>query len=157
MSKEIKILRFTGDLITTMFAGKNLWRLASNVRCAIYTEKDGVLRYAMHPGFPTNMRSGSHIIDPIIPKFTRNNAYNLAILVHDFNYTVYSAGKPPVSRLLADQLLKQMALLSGELGSFRAALMYRALRIGGGSAYNEQNTGDYRGAEEFMEFRWDAK
>jgi hypothetical protein len=153
----LRVLKFSGDLITTMFAGKDLWRLASKVLCAIHTEKDGVLRYTMHPGFPTNMRSGSHVIDSIIPKFTNNNLYNLAILVHDFNYTCYKDGEPPVSRLLADQLLKQMALLSGEIGSFKAALMYSALRIGGGSAYNSQNTGDYKGAEEFMEFRIDAK
>jgi hypothetical protein len=152
-----KVIKFSGDLITTVFAGKDLWRLASKVQCKVFTEKDGVYRYTMHPGFPTNMRSGSHAIDSIIPKFTSNNLYNLAILVHDFNYTCYKDGTPPVSRLMADQMLRQMAVLSGEIGSFKAALMYRALRIGGGSAYNEQNTGDYKGAEEFMEFRWDDK
>jgi hypothetical protein len=156
MSKEIKVLQFTGSFISTIFAGEDLWRLSNTVNCVVTTD-EGKLRYTMHSGFPTNMRSGSHVIDPLIPKFTGNNRYNLAILVHDFNYTCYKDGKPPVSRLVADQLLRQMAAISGELGSFRAALMYRALRIGGGSAYNGQNEGPYKGAEEFMEFRWDAK
>jgi hypothetical protein len=156
MSKEIKVRRFDGTQIITEFAGEDLWRLAATVHCVVCTD-EGKLQYIMHPGFPTNMRSGSHIIDPIIPKFTKNNRYNLAILVHDFNYTCYKDGSPPVSRIVADQLLRQMAVMSGELGSFRAALMYRALRIGGGPAYNGQNEGPYKGAEEFMEFRWDAK
>jgi hypothetical protein len=156
MAKEIKVEKFHGSVIKTEFAGKDLWRIADKAMCNVYTD-EGVLKYTIYPGFPTNMRSGSHIIDPIIPKFTKNNAYNLAILIHDFNYTVYRNGTPPVSRLLADQILRQMAMLSGELGGFRAALMYRALRIGGGSAYSSQNTGDYEGAEKFMEFAWEAR
>jgi len=32
--------------------------------------------------------------------------------------------------------------------------MYRALRIGGGSAYDSENTGDYKDAGKYMGFEW---
>jgi DNA integrity scanning protein DisA with diadenylate cyclase activity len=108
----------------------------------------------MHPSFPTDMRSGSHAIDFIIPKFTGNNLYNLAILVHDFNYTRNRDGGHYLSRLLSDQLLREMARVSGELNVLQRALMYRAVRMFGGSAYEEENTGAYEGAGWLMEFRW---
>jgi len=154
----IKVNKFTGNEIETNFAGKNdLYRIAIDVSAKVYLENDGCLEYNILRGFPTNMRSGSHIIDPIIPKFTGNNLYNLAILIHDFNYTKLSDGTNATSREMADEMLRQMVILSGQLGSFRAALMYRALRIGGGSAYNEYNKGDYANASKYMKFYWRDK
>lgn len=147
----IKVNSFIGSQIITEFAGTDLWRLSTQVSVNVSTN-EGKLCYTMLPGFPTNMRSGSHLIDWLIPKFTKNNKYNLALLCHDFAYTKLANGENPLSRELADELLRQMCILSGELGSFRAALMHRALRIGGGSAYNEENKGEYAEAGEFMKF-----
>ena len=134
-----------------------MWRLAKRVDCVAKTAEDGVFEFTMLPGFPTNMRSGSHAIDFIIPKFTSNNLYNLAILVHDFNYTKNRHGGHYLSRLLSDQLLAEMSRFSGALNALKRALMYRALRLFGGSAYESENAGEYAGAENFMEFRWSDK
>jgi len=147
----IKVKDFSGSQIVTEFAGVDLWRLKNNVRVEVFTN-EGTLVYTMEPGFPTNMRSGSHCIDWLIPKFTGNNKYNLAILCHDFAYTKNRDGGNYLSRELADELLRQMVIMSGELGTFRAGIMHKALRLGGGAAYECENKGDYAGAGEFMRF-----
>ncbi|GBU23825.1 hypothetical protein R83H12_00443 [Fibrobacteria bacterium R8-3-H12] len=152
----IKVNKFLGSHIKTEFASHDMYRLSGPVYVEVYTS-EGRLCYSMKPGFPTNMRSGSHAIDWLIPKFTGNNKYNLALLCHDFAYTKLPNGENPLSRELADELLRQMCILSGELGSFRAAIMHRALRLCGGSAYECENAGDYAGAEEFMRFEWRDK
>ena len=154
---DVKVLEFAGSQIETKFSGGDLWRLVKQVDCVVKTEKDGVLKFTMRPGFPTNMRSGSHAIDFIIPKFNDNNLYNLAILVHDFNYTKNRYGENYLSRLLSDQLLREMIRISGTLNVLKRALMYRSLRLFGNSAYESENTGEYAGAENFMEFRWSDK
>jgi len=149
----IKVSYFKGPQIVTEFAGVDLWKLKSEVEVKVFTN-EGTLVYTMKPGFLTNMRSGSHLIDWLIPKFTKNNDYNLALLCHDFAYTKLPDGTNPISRELADEMLRQMVILSGELGSFRAGIMYRALRVGGGSAYECENAGEYKGAGEYMRFEW---
>jgi len=152
----LKVLDFIGSNIITEFAGQDLYRLKAQVSVSVCTN-EGKLTYNMYAGFPTNMRSGSHLIDFIIPKFTKNNKYNLALLCHDFAYTQSKFQYGILSRKLADELLRQMVVLSGELGEFRAGIMYRALRIGGGYAYDSENKGDYAGAEDYMDFRWEDK
>jgi len=149
--KKIEVYNFTGSPIITEFAGVDLWKLKEEVSVSVYTN-EGILVYTMKSGFPTNMRSGSHLIDFIIPKFTKNNRYNLALLCHDFAYTKLPDGTNPISRELADELLRQMVILSGELGTFRAWLMHKALRVGGGSAYECENRDEYAGAGELMKF-----
>jgi hypothetical protein len=156
MTSDVEVLEFAGTQIETKFAGEDLWRLAKRVDCAVKT-RDGVLKFTMRPGFPTNMRSGSHAIDFIIPKFNDNNLYNLAILVHDFNYTKNRHGENYLSRLFSDQLLREMIRISGTLNALKRALMYRTLRLFGNSAYESKNTGEYAGAENFMEFGWSHK
>jgi len=118
----IKVYDFTGSQIATEFAGKDLYRVKNLVKADVRTS-EGTLHYTVKPGFPTNMRSGSHLIDWLIPKFTGNNRYNLALLCHDFAYTKLPDGNNPISRELADELLRQMAILSGELGSVKAAII----------------------------------
>jgi len=152
----IKIKKFIGSNIYTEFAGVDLYRLKEPVYVEVSTN-EGNLCYYMKPGFPTNMRSGSHAIDWLIPKFTHNNQYNLALLCHDFAYTRNRLDDHYISRELADELLRQMCILSGELGSIRAAIMYRALRIGGNAAYESMNEGFYKGAENFTNFLWKDK
>jgi len=153
----IKVNKFLGSKIKTDFAGQDLYQLEEPVYVEVNTN-EGNLCYYMKPGFITNMRSGSHAIDWLIPKFTSNNRYNLALLCHDFAYTKNKFGGHYIEdRKLADELLRQMCILSGELGSIRAAIMYRALRIGGGSAFEEDNTGPYKGVENYMNFLWKDK
>ncbi|MCL1956201.1 MAG: hypothetical protein FWF63_02660 [Fibromonadales bacterium] len=152
----IKVNSFTGSPIITEFAGVDLWRLSKPVYVEVLTN-EGKLCYTMHIGFPTNMRSGSHLIDFLIPKFTKNNKYNLALLCHDFAYTKLPNGENPLLRDEADELLRQMVIMSGELGSLKAGLMYKALRIGGASAYEAENKGDYADAGTLMKFERLAK
>ncbi|MCL2281780.1 MAG: DUF1353 domain-containing protein [Fibromonadales bacterium] len=116
-----------------------------------------MLRYALRSGFLTNMRSGSHAIDWAIPKFTENKKYNWALIIHDANYTWDRFGGHHLSRLAADQLLREMARVSKTLNVVQRLLMYNALRVFGGSAYDEPNTGVYAGAENYMDFSWGAK
>jgi hypothetical protein len=79
------------------------------------------------------------------------------LLLYDFAYTKNKIGCNYISRELADELLRQMCVMSGELGAARAAIMHRALRIVGGAAYEEPNIGEYKGAENLMNFMWTAK
>jgi len=152
----LEVYNFIGSQIETVFAGQDLWQLSKPVSVAVATS-EGKYVYNMSPGFPTNMRSGCHVIDSIIPKFTGNNKYNLAILCHDFAYTKLPNGENPVPRDIADEMLRQMCIISGELGRVRAAIMYRALRIGGGSAYECENKGAYKDAGKYMSFRLEAR
>jgi len=152
----IKVNDFSGSQIVTTFAGKDLWMLEKPVYVEVKTN-EGKLLYYMQIGFPTDMRSGSHIIDAIIPKFTANNKYNLALLCHDFAYTKNKDGGNYLSRELADNLLRQMCILSGEIGQMRAAVMHRAVRLFGREAYDGPNTGVYAGAEDLMNFYWKPK
>lgn len=152
----IKISKFLGSRIKTEFAGVDMYRLAEPVYVEVCTN-EGKLLYWMAPGFPTNMRSGSHLIDFLIPKFTNNRMYNLALLCHDFAYTWNRLEEHYLSRELADELLRQMCILSGELGYMRASIMHKALRLGGGLAYNAPNTGIYKDAGQFMNFHWKDK
>jgi len=152
----IKVNRFKGSHIYTEFAGIDLYRLKEPVYVEVGTN-EGTLLYWMQPGFPTDMRSGSHLIDWLIPKFTENNQYNLALLCHDFAYTWNRVEDHCLSRSLADEILRQMCILSGEIGRVRAAIMHRALRIGGGFAYKAENSGHYKGAEKLMNFYWKDK
>ncbi|MDR2593937.1 MAG: DUF1353 domain-containing protein [Fibromonadaceae bacterium] len=147
----IKVNNFWGYQIITEFAGVDLWRLSKAVYVEVITN-EGKLCYTMDIGFPTNMRSGSHLIDFLIPKFTQNNLYNLALLCHDFAYTKLPNGENPIPRAEADELLRQMVIMSGVLGRFKAWLMYKVLRLFGQSAYDSENTGEYAGAEELMKF-----
>ena len=149
----IEVLSFSGTQIETEFAGEGLWRLADDVKCEVKTD-EGVLRYKIFKGFVTNMRSGASCIDCIIPKFTGNNRYNLAILCHDFAYTQNMFNEHFLSRKLADNLLKQMAVKSGEIGSAKAAIMHRAVRMFGGGAYDEENSGVYENNGFCMGFEW---
>jgi hypothetical protein len=153
---SIKVIEYDGSPIKTEFAGNGIYRLASQVNCRVETN-EGALHYFMFPGFPTDMRSGSHVIDFIIPKFTSNNNYNLAILCHDFAYTRNKDGGHYISRLLSDQLLREMTKLSGTLNAVQRSLMYNAVRLFGSSAYESQNTGAWTDAQKFMSFRWKVK
>jgi hypothetical protein len=153
---KIEVKKFIGSKIITEFAGQDLWFLSNSVYAEVLTS-EGSLCYYMLPGFPTNMRSGSHLIDFLIPKFTGNNRYNLALLCHDFAYTKMADGSNPVSRELADELLRQMCVMSGEIGTIRAAIMHKALRLGGKGAYERENSGEYADAGNYMRFLWKAK
>jgi hypothetical protein len=152
----MKLISFEGNQIITEFLRQGYFRLAAPVSLRVKTDA-GLLAYEFSPGFVTDLRSGSNAINGIIPKWAANNRYNLAIICHDFNYTRMASGHCALSRKEADDLLRQMAVMSGELGSIRAGLMHSALRLFGSSAYDGENKAPYDGIEEFMSFRWHDK
>jgi len=152
----MKVLHFKGDPIITEFAGEDLYRVVKTTSCTVWTDV-GVLRYTIHAGFITDMRSGSHAIDWIIPKFTNNIYYNWAILIHDANYTLDKDGNHNLNRETADLLLREMTRVSKTLNALQRFLMYNALRLFGNSAYKGANTGVYTGMENYMNFEWSAK
>jgi hypothetical protein len=152
----IKVRDFIGSQINTDFAGKDLYVLTSELRVDVFTD-EGALHYTMKPGFLTNMRSGGHCIDWFIPKFTGNKLYNLAIICHDFAYTKLPSGQNPISKELADELLRQMVIMSGQLSRAKAYVMWKILDALGASSYESENTGDYAGIEKYMEFEWSHK
>jgi len=152
----IKVKKFIGSQINTDFAGKDLYVLTSELDVDVFTD-EGTLHYKMKPGFLTNMRSGGHCIDWFIPKFTGNKLYNLAIICHDFAYTKLPSGENPISKELADELLRQMVIMSGQLSRQKAYVMWKMLDKLGAPAYESENTGDYAGIEKYMEFKWEHK
>jgi len=149
----IKVIDFNGSQIETKFAGVDLYRLTNPVYAEVLTN-EGKLCYTIDIGFPTNMRSGAHYIDWLIPKFTGNHKYNLALLCHDFAYTKLPDGNNPITKDVADELLRQMVIMSGQLGRGRARIMYEFVSKLGGSAYSSENTGEYANAGEYMAFKW---
>lgn len=150
----MKVNNFSTTAIDVMFAGEDLYRLSCDVCVSIWTD-EGLIEWELKTGFPTNMRSGSHVIDGIIPKFSKNQKYNAALLCHDAAYTKCDKdGNNYLSKNLADEMLRQMVVLSREVGTFKANLMFKMLKWFGNSAYDCPNEGQYAGAEKYMKFYW---
>jgi len=154
---SIKVISFYGDKIKTEFVKERFYKLAEPVLIAINTS-EGVYRWELEAGFVTDMRSGAGIIDAVIPQFTGNNQYNLAILAHDAGYTQDQDGNHYLSKDLADEFLYQMAFMSGELGKFRAKLMWAAVRTPlGNKAYYAPCEDIYKDQHKYMRLTIGAK
>lgn len=137
----MKVLSYYGSPIKVIFGGKDYWRLENPVDIEVKTD-EGVYRWHLKAGYPTNMRSGSDLINSIIPKFSGNNNYNLAILLHDANYSKNEDGHQYVSKAMADDFLIQMTKVSGTLSAFKRGLVSAALKMFGGCAYYGENSWD---------------
>jgi len=70
---------------------------------------------------------------------------------------LHTRGTSLVATTCLAQRLRQMVIMSGELGRARARVMYEFVSKFGASAYESENTGDYAGAEKLMHFRRRAK
>lgn len=151
-----KILSVTASKIEVEFFRNGLWRLSKLFKCEVYTD-EGVLRFYADAGFITDMRSGSDAINAIIPKFTGNNIYNSAILVHDMNYTVLPNQEHLVSKDLADDLLANMAIYSGEIGKVKAGIMKCAVKLAGDSAYYAPDEPPYNENGKMISLKWSAR
>ena len=93
-----------------------------------FVTDDGTWKLRNKPAWLTDLRSGSSCIDCIIPKMG-NPVYVAGILLHD---TAFS-GK--MSFDLANEMLRQCMILSGEVGPFRAGLAKKAVCMFGRSHY----------------------
>jgi hypothetical protein len=150
--------------------GNNLWELASDVVVAVHKPAGRGWRFKLLKGFITNLRSGSDLINPVIPRMG-NEAKTISYILHDALYTWHDFGGYRdhwLSKQNADDLLKamlrkcneyikaeiaacelagngkQIKLLKGELLSgFKIWAIHKAVSLFGGKAYTEPNEPPY--------------
>ena len=100
------------------------WKLTDDYHVDFITD-GGVWKLRNKPNWITDLRSGcGDVINIIAPKWG-NSEYTATVLMHD---TAWSGW---MSRQLSNELLKQGMILSGEIGSFRGALVYNAVQCFG--------------------------
>lgn len=104
------------------------WQLSADFKVDFHTD-DGVWRLHNKTGWLTDLRSGCDAINIIAPKWG-NEEYTASVLAHD---TAYSGW---LSFNLANDLLAQGMVLSGQIGSFRAGLVKLSLDTFGRSHYS---------------------
>ena len=104
--------------------GRGTWRLLADFR---YLSDVAMQQFTVPQGFVTDFASVPRI--PLVFDWLGDRG-NLAATLHDW---LYSA--KPVSRELADAILKEALLVQG-VGHIEAAAIYLGVRIGGASHYN---------------------
>jgi hypothetical protein len=138
------ITDFTFSPYTLEPIANNLWRLADNVNIRINMPAGKGYKYRIQSGFVTNLRSGSDLINPLIPRMG-DEALTLSYILHDANYTWIASSHQDyhyMARDTADNLLIDMLAFCG-MGKIRRSLIHTALSLFGGSAYKEENSGPY--------------
>ena len=145
------IIRSTPTDLFWAVKGDSLWKLAAPAFISIQSESvPGLLIYRLRPGYITDFRSGSSLINPVIPQ-VGSPAIALAWLVHDINYHGY------LSRDVADQLLYDM-LVEGGMSKIKAWVVYQSVRAFGGSHYSnlEDDQGCIYNAnrDRYIRFEW---
>lgn len=128
-----------------------LFRLADFYDADFVTD-EGVWRLRNKAGWITDLRSGTSAINYIIPKWG-NEKYNATIALHD---TAFSGW---MSFELANELLYQGMILSGQIGSFRAGLAKNMVSLFGRSGYRnmyEELPSPYTNVRQFESLKlWD--
>lgn len=105
------------------------WVLVSPYYAKFITD-EGVYHLHLKEGWVTDKRSGSAIIDPIIPKWSSNYKYQACIAGHDCSYSGW------LSKKLADELFIHQGLYkSGEVGMLKSGLAYYSVSAFGNSGY----------------------
>lgn len=134
--------------------GNRLYRLAEDLTISIHTN-EGVLVFHFRKGFVTNFRSGGMLVDGIIDQLG-NVWMQAAYLCHDAAYTPCQACgmEHPISRELADEVLKGMLLFAG-MSKFKASLVYNSVRVFGSGAYEDDDELTESNSKLFS-FRWNA-
>jgi hypothetical protein len=127
------------------------WRLKSNYQVIAITD-EGNLHFNMSAGWVTDLRSGSRILDTVVPKYG-NKAYDATILLHDMSYSGW------VSKDVADELLYQGMILSG-ISKIRAKLAWQAVHTFGNGGYyslDDAMPEPYTNNRSFEKFTWSLK
>ncbi|MEE0937744.1 MAG: hypothetical protein UIG52_06905 [Bacteroidales bacterium] len=116
----------------------------------------GVFTFAFDFGFITNFRSGGVLVDFFLDQIG-TTLVQLAYLLHDACYTpcFMLAGEHPVSKKLADELLKAMLIYAG-MSSWKASLVHTSVKLFGKSAYDEDDELTEENSKLFT-FSWEAK
>ena len=135
--------------------GNRLYKVAKNTKVSVRTD-EGVFCFKFKQGFTTNFRSGGVAVDCFIDQ-VGDEKKALCYLVHDAIYTPCAAlgMEHPLSRIKGDELLRAGLLYAG-MGKFKAALVYRSVRMFGHTAYWEDDALTTDNAKKFS-FEWIAK
>lgn len=111
-----------------LISGK-YWTLTKDYYAKFITD-EGTYHLRLLRGWVTDKRSGSSIIDPIIPKWSKNIKYQAVISAHDCSYSGW------ISKSLADNLfIYQGMYMSGEVNKIRSSLAYYGVAGFGNSGY----------------------
>lgn len=148
---------------------QNTWKLAEDAKISVIMPANKGYRFVLKAGFVTNLRSGTDLINPIIPRHG-NESRTISYILHDANYTVHY-----FARDVADDLLKSMLaecdaetrsqikiekslatpdkkyiefLEAQILGSVKIWAIHKAVRLFGGGAYKEKLQPPYLGNDE---------
>jgi hypothetical protein len=106
----MQITDFTFNKATfTTYGADNLWRLDNDTHVRINQPAGKGWRFTIKEGFITNFRSGSDLMNPIIPRMG-NEARSLCYVIHDACYTWLGAKADYhcMDKNTADALLKAM-------------------------------------------------
>jgi hypothetical protein len=133
--------------------GDNLWELANDVWVMVYQPAHKGYKFILKAGFVTNCRSGSDLLNPIIPR-QGTNEQALCYILHDALYTWNECGEHFMPKKAADELLvamlkwhdfclKVLEKKSQMLGSVKIWLIGKSLALFGSSAYKERNPPPY--------------
>ena len=96
------------------------WKLTSDLHVDFITD-EGTWKLRNKAGWITDLRSGCDAINIIAPRWG-NDIYTVVVLFHDCAWSGW------VSRQLSNEILRQGMILSGEIGRFRASLVYHAVQ-----------------------------
>lgn len=142
------------DLAVTPL-GNRLYELAAPVTRIVLVTDCGRLVFKAQKGFVTNFRSGAPVIDKFIDQVGDREKSKL-YLVHDMIYTPCSslAMAHPVSRKFGDEILRDGLAWAG-MPKWKAALVYRAVRMFGHNAYHEDDALTSSNAKLFT-FSWES-
>ena len=153
----MKVYAITTDTMALAVTpiGNRLYKLAKDTTVEVLTD-EGVYRFRFKAGFVTNFRSGGWGVDIFIDQ-VGDEKKALCYLVHDAIYTPCAVlgMEHPLSRKTGDTLLRA-GLLYARMGSFKAGLVYRSVRMFGHSAYWEDDALTSANSKLFT-FEWVAK
>lgn len=136
---KVYSIRLSKKEISVTPLGNRLYKLNQDLSVSVITNQ-GIFTYRFCKGFITNFRSGGLFVDRFIDQIGSSVKIQACWLVHDAAYTPCAAckGEHPISRQLADELLKAMLIYSG-MGKVQATAVYYSVHWFGRSAYEEDD------------------
>lgn len=137
----MKVYAITTDTMALAVTpiGNRLYKLARDTRVEVLTD-EGSFVFKFRAGFVTNFRSGGVLVDGFVDQIG-DEIKSLCYLAHDAMYTpclVNGDAVHPVSRKMADEILRASLVFAG-MSRFKAALVYRSVRLFGGPAYENDD------------------
>ena len=134
--------------------GDRLYKAAHDNGIALVTD-EGVFAFDFKADVTSNYRSGGPVVDRFIDQVVSEKVGPIWWF-HDLCYTPCAAldGQHPVSRKLADELLRAALLWAG-MPKWKANVVYYAVRAFGASAYNNDDALTSYNSKRFS-FEWRA-